>query len=83
MKHWRDCNCTGSIFVKHIINHLRVGEEVVCKICNKTVAEIAAESSQPGIEAERVSGCTLIDCSDWDGVKCNYGGPCKYHTSAA
>jgi hypothetical protein len=44
MKHWRDCDCQGAVFVKHIIEHLLVGDEVICKICKKTVAEIAGEA---------------------------------------
>ena len=61
MKHWRDCNCTGAVFVEHVINHLRVGEEVICKICGKTVAEIAAESSQPAVQADAQKPCPLCE----------------------
>ena len=45
MKHWLDCDCEGAVFVKHILTHLKVGDEVICKICNKTVAEIAMAHS--------------------------------------
>lgn len=45
MKHWSDCNCSGAVFVQHIMEHLRVGDEVVCKICDKTVREIELENA--------------------------------------
>lgn len=34
---------TGHIFIKHIENHLKEGEQVICKICNKTVDDIYEE----------------------------------------
>lgn len=41
IKNWRDCNCSGARFVEHIWNHLDTpGDEVLCKICGKTVREI-------------------------------------------
>jgi len=33
----------GDIFVEHIQSHLKPGQEVICKICNKTVGEIYQE----------------------------------------
>jgi len=33
----------GDIFVEHIQSHLKPGQEVICKICNKTVDEIYQE----------------------------------------
>lgn len=33
-----------SIFIKHIKDHLKEGQEVVCKICGKTAKEIITQS---------------------------------------
>jgi len=33
----------GNVFIKHIQNHLEQNQEVICKICNKTVDEIYDE----------------------------------------
>ena len=35
------CNCEGMQFVEHIKKHLDDGQNVICKICGKTVSEIA------------------------------------------
>jgi len=42
-----ECNCSGARFVEHIKQHLLVGEDVVCKICGKTVSEIANRDYAP------------------------------------
>lgn len=34
----------GNLFIEHIQNHLKEGEKVICKICNKDVDTIAEES---------------------------------------
>ena len=55
-KHWQDCDCGGAKFVQHIQEHLDPGDEVVCKICHKTVFEIVSPSSkQAKRERQRAS----------------------------
>ena len=34
------------IFIQHIQNHLKQGQEVICKICGKTAKEIIGESDE-------------------------------------
>ena len=36
-----ECNCDGAKFVRHIKEHLHEEQEVICKICEMSVAEIA------------------------------------------
>lgn len=38
---FESCQCEGAKFVRHIRNHLLVGESVICKICKLSVMEIA------------------------------------------
>jgi len=35
-----DCDCFYADFVKHIQAHLAPGEDVICKICGKTLQDI-------------------------------------------
>ena len=42
-----ECNCPSARFVEHIKQHLLVGEDVVCKICGKTVSEITNKDYAP------------------------------------
>lgn len=38
-----ECGCMGAKFIDHIKEHLVVGQDVICKICGKTPAEIFKE----------------------------------------
>jgi len=38
---------SAEIFVDHIKSHLKPGENVICKICGKTVEEIYLENKHP------------------------------------
>jgi len=35
-----DCDCYGADFVRHIQEHLKPDEDVICKICGKTLQDI-------------------------------------------
>lgn len=37
----------GDIFVDHIKSHLRPGQQVVCKVCNKSVGQIVEMERKP------------------------------------
>ena len=38
---------SAEIFVDHIKSHLKPGENVICKMCGKTVEEIYLENKHP------------------------------------
>ena len=42
-----------SVFIKHIQNHLTEGQEVICKICNKSAEEIVATESGTLMAADK------------------------------
>ena len=44
---------TGHIFIQHIQDHLKDGEDVVCKICNKTVDDIYEEDKDKHVKKGR------------------------------
>lgn len=41
---------TGHIFIRHIQDHLKEGEQVICKICNKTADDIYEEDKDKYIK---------------------------------
>ena len=38
---FESCQCEGAKFVRHIREHLLVGQDVICTICGDTLMEIA------------------------------------------
>ena len=47
----------GDVFVEHIEEHLEGNDDVMCKICGKTVDEIFAERMQASIPESKSKCC--------------------------